>query len=421
MKILFFTDNFPPESNAPASRTFEHASRWVRAGHEVTIVTCAPNFPQGKVLPGYRNRLWQSEVMDGIKVIRLWTYMAPNEGVVRRVFDYLSFMVAAMVAAPFLPRTDVIVGTSPQFFTAVAAFWAGLIKRRPWVFELRDIWPESIKAVGASGHGPAFRAIQALEMFLYRRAARIVAVTHSFKRTLVSRGIPAEKIAVVTNGVDLSRYAPRPRDPEIERKLELSGKFVVGYVGTHGMAHGLDTLLDAAAMMRDDDLLKHVVMVFVGDGARRAELTRAAQRLDLTNVRFVGPVSKDEVARYWSVLDLAIIHLRRTDLFTTTIPSKLFECMGMGLAVALGLEGEAREIVQRHDAGIEFTPEDSGELVSLIGRLVENPDLLARYRANGLAAAPHYDRDNLATDMLHELEIAAVGGPGIRHEPALRP
>lgn len=415
MKILFFTDNFPPESNAPASRTYEHATRWVRAGHEVTVVTCAPNFPQGRVHEGYRNRLWQKETMDGIQVVRLWTYMAPNSGYARRVLDYVSFMIMGMLAAPFLPRADVIVGTSPQFFTLVAAWWASIVKRAPWVLELRDIWPESLKAVGAGKQGVVFAALQRLELFLYRRATRIVAVTNSFKRILVERGVPAEKIAVVTNGVDLTRFAFREKDCKLLQSLDLEGRFVAGYIGTHGMAHGLGTLLDAAAKLAADPRFDQIVLLFVGDGARREELRQDAAGRGLRNVRFAGPVPKHEIARYWSLLDLSIIHLRRTDLFATTIPSKMFECMGMGIPVALGVRGEALEILDRHEAGRGFMPEDADDLVELITQLANDPEGLARYRANGLAAAPYYDREALAQAMLCELETAA------QHRLAARP
>ena len=408
MKILFFTDNFPPESNAPASRTYEHAVRWVRAGHHVTVVTCAPNFPRGRVFAGYRNRLWQREVMDGIEVVRLWTYMAPNEGYARRVLDYLSFMAMGMLAAPFLPRPDVIVGTSPQFFTLIAAWWTSVMKRRPWVLELRDIWPESIKAVGAGGQGAIFTLLQRIEMFLYRRATRIVTVTNSFRRVLVERGVPAEKIAVVTNGVDLTRYSPREKDVELVRELGIEDHFVAGYIGTHGMAHGLDTLIEAAEALAREPGSRNITMLFVGDGARRAELAAEAERRGLKGVRFIGPVPKEEIARYWSVLDLSVIHLRRTELFTTTIPSKMFECMGMGIPIALGVEGEALEILDRHKAGAGVTPEDSAGLARLVRALASDPSQLAQYRANGLAAAKQYDRDTLARAMLEQLAITTA-------------
>ena len=206
MHVLFLTDNFPPEVNAPASRTHEHCRQWVAAGARVTVITCAPNFPKGRVFDGYRNRLWQQEVMDGVRVIRVWSYITANEGFARRVLDYMSFMLSAFLASLFVRRVDVVVGTSPQFFTAVAAWAVGAIKRVPFVFELRDLWPESIKAVGAMKQSAAIRLLERLEMFLYRRAARIVSVTHAFRETLIKRGIDGAKIDVVTNGVDVSRF-----------------------------------------------------------------------------------------------------------------------------------------------------------------------------------------------------------------------
>jgi len=247
MHILFLTDNFPPEVNAPASRTFEHCREWVRAGQQVTVVTCAPNFPQGKVYEGYRNRLWQSEEMDGIRVIRVWSYITANEGFVKRILDYVSFMVAAVLAAPWIRGVDVVIGTSPHFFTVCGAYLVSRMKRIPFVFELRDIWPESIKAVGAMGDSPVIRLLEKVEMFLYRQAVCIVSVTNSFKRILVGRGVDGDKIEVVTNGVDLAGFGPREKDAELTARFGLEGKFVAGYVGTHGMAHALETILEAAA------------------------------------------------------------------------------------------------------------------------------------------------------------------------------
>ena len=185
MHILFLTDNFPPEVNAPASRTFEHCREWVRLGEQVTVITCAPNFPKGTVFPGYQNRLWQVEMLDGIRVIRVWSYITANEGFVRRSLDYMSFMVSATIASLFVKKVDVVIGTSPQFFTVCAAYVVGLFKRVPLVFELRDIWPESIKAVGSMNDGFLYRSLEKLELFLYKKASRIIALTQSFKKELV--------------------------------------------------------------------------------------------------------------------------------------------------------------------------------------------------------------------------------------------
>jgi hypothetical protein len=408
MHILFLTDNFPPEVNAPASRTHEHCRQWAAAGHRVTVITCAPNFPKGRVFDGYRNALWRLETMDGLRVIRVWSYITANEGFTRRVLDYLSFMVTATMASLFVRRVDVVVATSPQFFTACAGWAVGACKRIPFVFELRDLWPESIKAVGAMKASVAIRFLEALEMFLYRRATRIVSVTHSFRRTLGSRGIDMEKIDVVTNGVDITRFSPRPKDVELERQLGLEGCFVAGYIGTHGMAHALETLLHAAQRLQSLAGGEQVRLLMLGDGACKAALQQQARQMGLANVIFADSVPKEQVARWWSLLDVSIIHLRRTELFTTVIPSKLFECMGMGIPVLHGVAGESAEIVEREGVGRVFEPENVDQLVSALLEMRSSREALATYKSNCLAAAARYDRTALASSMLSCLHRACA-------------
>jgi glycosyltransferase involved in cell wall biosynthesis len=400
LHILFLTDNFPPESNAPASRTFEHCREWVRAGHTVTVITCAPNFPKGKVFDGYSNRLWQQEVVSGIRVIRVWSYINANEGFVKRILDYQSFMLSATLAAPFVRSVDVVVGTSPQFFTACAAYLVSRMKRIPFVFELRDMWPESIKAVGAMKDSAVIRVLERIEMFLYHKAARIVTVTYAFKNTLMRRGINNQKIEVVTNGVDLSRFSPQAKDAQLLTQHRLDGKFVAGYIGTHGMAHALETLLRAAKILQQTPGAENIHVLFLGDGARKAELVKQTQEMGLGNVLFLDAVPKDQVKRYWSVLDVAVIHLRKTELFTTVIPSKLFECMGMGLPVLHGVAGESADIVVREKVGEVFESENEQQLVEGLLCMRDQPEAYAGYQQHGLEAAIRYDRRHLALKML---------------------
>ncbi len=404
MHILFLTDNFPPEVNAPASRTFEHCREWVTLGHRVTVITCAPNFPSGRVFAGYRNRLWQSEVMDGIGVVRVWSFISANDGVVRRILDYLSYMCTATMAALFVRRVDVVIGTSPQFFTVCAARGVAAFKRVPWVFELRDMWPESIKAVGAMRDSVLIRLLERLEMHLYRKASRIVTVTNAFRHALIARGIDPGKIDVVTNGVDLSRFSHQPKDAGLVQALGLEGRFVAGYIGTHGMAHALETLLDAAEMLQRMPGAENVLFLFLGDGARKADLVERARQQGLKNVRFLNTVPKAEVARYWSLLDVSVIHLRKTELFATVIPSKLFECMGMGIPVLHGLSGESADIVRREQVGEVFESENAEQLAQGVLRLRDDVTLFQQLRAHALRAAPRYDRVNLAHAMLEQIE-----------------
>lgn len=402
MHILFLTDNFPPEVNAPASRTFEHCREWVKYGHNVTVITCAPNFPKGKLFDGYRNKFWQSEDMSGIKVIRVWSYISSNDGFLKRILDYLSYMVTATLASFFVRKVDIIVGTSPQFFTACAAWGASLFKRRPWVFELRDIWPESIRAVGAMDGSRSFDALEKLELFLYRQATMIVSVTHSFKRNLVGRGVEPGKIHVVTNGADLEQFHPSEKDPELEAHLGLKGRFTAGYIGTHGMAHGLETLLEAARLLQDEGR-RDIRLLLLGDGASKVELLKRAQAMELDNVVFVDTVAKSLVRRYWSLLDASIIHLRATPLFESVIPSKLFECMAMGVPVLHGVRGESAEIVEAYDVGLTFEPGNSEQLRDRLVMLADNQTMAKRLGANGVAAAGQFSRSALAAEMLNRL------------------
>jgi hypothetical protein len=399
MHILFLTDNFLPEVNAPASRTFEHCREWGKAGHQVTVITCAPNFPQGKVYEGYRNKLWQREDMDGIRVIRVWSYITANEGVGKRILDYLSFMVSATLAAPFVRKPDIVIGTSPQFFTACAAWAVGKMNRIPFVFELRDLWPESIKAVGAMKNSLAIRIFEKVEMYLYHQAARIVSVTESFKCILVERGVEPDKIVVVTNGVDLSRFQPMAKDSELVARYGLEGKFVAGYIGTHGMAHALETILKTADRFRraGRDEFRFILL---GHGARKQALVEMAREMGLENVIFIESVPKEEVPRYWSLLDVSIIHLKKTDLFTTVIPSKMFECMGMGIPILHGVAGESAEMVKREGAGLVFQPENAEEIQEKLLLLHGDRKLYDQLKNNCLTAARNYDRSTLAGCML---------------------
>jgi len=402
MRILFLTDNFPPEVNAPASRTFEHCREWVAAGHEVVVITCAPNFPDGRVFEGYRNRLWQTEHAEGIKVIRVWSFITGNQGFSLRIIDYVSFMITSIIASLFVRRVDVIIGTSPQFFTACAANVVSLVKKRPWIFELRDIWPESIRAVSAINNGFILDLLEKLELRLYRRADAVISVTNAFKDNLIKRGIDGAKIFVVTNGVDTARFKPMAKDFDLLRRLRLEGKFVAGYIGTHGLAHGLETLIEAAALLDEaPQCSTHFLML--GGGAERERLKALAEAKGLSNMTFLDSVSKDEVVRYWSLLDASIVHLKRDDLFKTVIPSKIFECMGMGIPILHGVEGESAEIVHSEGVGISFEPENAEDLVARLRTLANDGNLRRSLSQAGPPAAARYRRSALAGKMLEIL------------------
>ena len=398
MRILFISDNFPPEVNAPASRTYEHTKRWVADGAEVTVITCAPNFPQGKVHEGYRNAWRTVEEIDGIRVVRVKSYITSNAGFARRILDYVSFMVTAVLFGLFEKRPDIIVSTSPQLFAAVAAWKLSIFKWRPFVFELRDLWPASIVTVGAREKGLAIRLLEKLELFLYRRAAAIVSVTKSFKEDLVSRGLDGKKINIVRNGVDLSRFQPRSRDEAMAERLGVTGKFVVAYLGTHGMAHALDNVLAAAARLQAHDGIR---FLFVGDGARKQAIVDAAQSMCLENAIFRASMPKEDMPAVWSVCDVALVHLKNDPVFATVIPSKIFEAFGMGKPVMIAQpEGEAVDLVTQAGAGEHVAPEDPDALAAAILNWYGDRKKRARFADAAQKAAHEHSRDRLAAEML---------------------
>lgn len=401
MHILFLSDNFPPETNAPATRGFEHAQRWVAAGHRVTVVTCAPNFPEGKVYEGYDNRWRQREVMSGIDVIRVKTFIAANKGFGARILDYLSFMATGSLAALSIERPDVVLATSPQFFCALGGWIVAALRRKPFVFELRDLWPESIKAVGAMKQSVAIELLEKLELFLYRRASAVVAVTEAFRENLVARGIPADKLHVVRNGVDLSRYAPRERDRELAKQLGVESKFVVGYLGTHGMAHALHRVVEAAELLRERE---EIHFLFVGGGAERDRLVELARSKGLANVSFHASFPKEDMPRLWSLCDLGLVHLKDQDVFRTVIPSKIFECFGMGVPVLYaGPDSEGAQIVRDARAGVTLPAERPREFADAVLSLASDRARVRELAHNARAAAPSYDRGRNALAMLDVL------------------
>ena len=396
MKLLFLSDNFPPEVNAPANRTYEHCKEWVKSGVDVTVITCAPNFPKGSVYPGYKNLLYQKEMMDGIIVIRVWSYITANEGFVKRILDYFSFAATSFFAGLFV-RTDLIIATSPQFFTAVSGSLLSFFKRKKWVFEVRDLWPESIIAVGAMRRNKAIRFFERIEKRLYKSADHIVVVTDTFKKKIMARGIAGKKISVFKNGANLDLFKPQPKNSPLQQKLDLTGKFVFAYIGTHGMAHGLDFILNSIKPLEETH--PELTFLLIGDGAEKKNLLQQAKKLDLKNVIFVDSVGKEEVVNYLSLMDVALVNLKKSDTFMTVIPSKIFEAAAMEKPILLGLEGETKRIIETYNAGVCFRPEDQESFYEAVKAIT----IKEKYQENlegSKKLVKDFDRSKIAAEML---------------------
>ncbi len=413
MHILFLSHYFVPENNAPAARVHAIAREWSRLGHHVTVITGVPNVPAGVAFDGYENRWRQVEWIDGVRTVRVWTYLAANRGRVRRGLNYLSFMFTATLFGMGLrPRADVVVATSPQFFAGWAGVPVSRAQKAPFVLEVRDIWPDSITAVGALSEGHMLvKALGHLERWLYGRADHIVTVGAGYRQNMIAKGVPPEKIDIVTNGVDSELFTPRPADPELLRRLGLTGKFIVIFAGTIGMASGLDVVLTAAQRLKEQGR-SDVAFLLVGDGAVRQALQAEAAARGLDAVVFTGLVPRPKLPAYLASSDACLVHFRKQPLFGTTLPSKFFEDAAMAKPILLGFEGAALAMLREADCGIAFEPGNGDELAAAVVRLADDADEAARLGANGRHyVLEHFDRRRLAGRYLEILERLERTGP----------
>ena len=399
MKILFLTDNFYPETNAPAKRTLEHCKEWSNLGHSITIITGAPNFPKGEVFKGYRNKLYQSEIIDRILVKRVWTYIAPNKGFFLRILDYMSFMLSSFFCGLFTKKQDIIVATSPQFFTLISGYFISRFKRIPLVLEIRDLWPESIVAVGAIKKSSwIIRVLYKIAIFLYKKSTIIICVTQSFKNDLIEKGIDKKKIFVVENGFDLSKnLTPNKSIEEIESEYDIKkDEFVVSFTGTVGMAHGLEIVLNSAKKI--DRKMKFLI---IGDGAKRSHLIKMTEKENLNNVKFIPNISWEEIININQIIDMHLVHLIDDLEFRKVIPSKIFESMALKKPIIMGVLGESREIVDKAKCGLNIMPENSNELNAIIKSCIDNPEMIHEMGKNGFDfLSKEYSRKKLANKMI---------------------
>jgi len=405
MRITFLCQYFPPEMGAPSARTFEHARHWAALGHDVTVITGFPNHPTGAIRPEYRGYFVKREKVEGIDLLRTWIYVAANRGFTKRVLNFLSFFFSSLILGSVMTRRpDVVVGTSPQFFCAVAAYLLSRVKRAPFVFEVRDIWPQSAIELGALRNPLLIRFLEAIETHLYRHAALVVAVAESTRHHLISKGVPAEKIRIIPNGIDAKFLASANTTPEQARdELGLNGSFIVSYIGTHGMSHALETVLLAAKEFSGDPAIH---FLFVGEGAEKEKLKRFAAELQLGNVTFVDQQPRERLLAFYRASDLGVVSLKRLPIFKKVLPSKLFELMGVGCPVICSVEGEAAGLVEKAEAGLCVEPENVEALIEAIKRLRSDAELRGRMSANGQRfVTAHYLRSALAEECLNALEL----------------
>jgi len=382
VKILYVSQYFPPEMGAPAARADELSRHWVRMGHEVTVLTGFPNHPTGVVPAEWRSRLRRllyKEKIAGVQVVRTWLWPLPNRRAHERIRNYASFFLSASISGLGLSKPDVVIGSSPQLLVALSGWWIARWKRVPFVFEVRDLWPESLAAVGAGGEGSTLhRTLSGIAGFLYRRSDHIVVVTPAFKDHLIQHWeVPAQKISIVENGVETDLFRPCPP----EKVPGTEDRFVICYIGTMGMAHGLETLIAAAQLLRQT--LPEAVFLLIGEGAEKERIEQRALARGLNNVRFLGQQPRERIPAYIAGAEICLVMLKKTELFKTVIPTKLLEYMSCEKPVIVAVDGQARDIAEEAGAGMFVEPEDSSGLAEAIQGLAADPERRRRMGMNG--------------------------------------
>jgi colanic acid biosynthesis glycosyl transferase WcaI len=390
MKILYVSQYFPPEMGAPAARAVELSRHWAAAGHEVTVLTAFPNHPTGVVPREYRDKLRRlvcREQIDGVNVVRTWLLPFPNRKAYERILNYSSFCASAASTGLFLSRPDVVIATSPQLLVGLSGWWLARCKRVPFVFEVRDLWPESLAAVGmGNGNSLLHRTLARIAGFLYRRSERIVVVTPAFEDYLVEHWrVPREKISVIENGVETDLFAPPAftTNPatSLRGQLGFEGKFVVSYIGTMGMAHGLETIISAAMQLQGTN--PEIAFLLLGEGAEKEHIVALARERGLSNLRFIDQQPREKIPAYISASDVCLVLLKKAEVFKTVIPTKMLEFMSCARPVILGVDGQARSILEEARGGLVIEPENAEALANAIRYLATNRELARELGHNG--------------------------------------
>jgi glycosyltransferase involved in cell wall biosynthesis len=400
MNILYFSHYFTPEIGAPSARIYDLAQRWLTGGNQVQVVTCFPNHPTGHLYPGYDQGRYLHENLDGIEVHRHWTYVTPNKGFIKKTLGHLSYLPAAkFISGPHVRSSDVAIGTSPTMFAAMAA--AGFAKRHkiPFIMEVRDLWPAIFVELGIIRNPLLIRWLEKWESRLYEQAAKVVVVTESFRRKLIERRLPPDKVATIPNGADVDFWNPVECSTEKRSQLQLEDRFIVLYIGAHGISHALERILDTADELRGT---RQIHFLFVGEGAEKEKLKQRARELELTNVTFFDPVGKDEVREFYAAADLCLVPLRNIPLFETFIPSKMFEMLSMARPIVASVQGEAADILRRSNGAVVVEPENSHQLARAIMDLYHQDEQARRQMGEQgrKFVKEYYSRQQLAASYL---------------------
>ncbi len=411
MRILYLSQYFPPEVGATQTRAYEMAKGLVRAGHHVTMIAEVPNHPSGIIHPCYRGKLYERAIFEGIDVIRVWVKASSTKTFGRRMAFYLSYMFMAIWAGLFISRKKyhVIYSTSPPLFVGAVGFVLSFLRRVPFVFEVRDLWPESAVVLGELNNPLAVKWATRLEEICYRRARRVVVATQGIRRRLIDRGLPPESLVFIPNGASLNVFQPRPQQAKQRRAaLSLNGKFIVLYAGILGVAQGMESLVEVANQLSND---AQIHFLFIGEGPKKAEVAALVERAGLTNLTLLGEKPQADMPGYFSAADVALVPLRRLELFQGALPSKMFEAWACACPVILSVDGEAREVLEKAQAGIYAPPQDTVAIAAAIINLKKHPDVRLDMGERGRQfVIENFSREKAAQTLEHLLRSIVEKG-----------
>ena len=398
--ILFITYYYPPEKGAAMVRIGETAKRLVKLGHQVTVLTTVPNYPTGIVPQEYRGRIMQEEIRDGVRVIRVWNYINSNTSFLRRILPHISFnLLAPLLGGRTVGRPDVIIACSLPLFDAISGRILSWWKRCPYIFWVADLWPETPIQLGMLHNRLMICLSRWLEWSAYEHAAIVWVVSEGARIDLIQRGFPPDRIFLGINGVDTALFRPMPMTPlQARTELGWDDQFTVLYAGTHGVVHGLMTVLDAADQMRDR---VDIQFIFIGDGAQKTDLVEQARKRNLRNITFKDAQLHEKMPLIYAAADICLVPARKAQVLKGFLPAKLFEIMACGRPILLGIDGEARQLAEEAAGAALFVePENSAALVSAIMHLKEHPDIAESLGKRGRAfAVSNFDRDQLVTSV----------------------
>ncbi len=394
MNILFITPYFLPETGAPQTRLYDLAKRLIKKGHSIEVLTTMPNYPSGIIEPGYRGRFFLKEEIREIPVVRIWSYASPTKGFINRILNYISFSVLAVFAAFRTGKCDVIYVESPPLFTGITGWAVKKIKKAPFLFYVADIWPDAAVEMGLLSKGLLFKLARLLEKFIYKKADKVAAVTKGWVEILKKKGVSADKLEYLPNGVDPEKFKPGTGGEALREKLGLKDKYIALFAGTHGIAQRMDIIVRAAEILKDE---KNIHFVFVGDGADKNRICALIKENNVENITLIDAQPLDRMPDWFDLGDCSIITLMKIPLMEGWIPVKLYESLAMTKPVVLGLTGESAGIVLNADAGLTVEPENPEEIANAVKYLAAHPEEAKKMGKNGRKyVAENYSRERTA-------------------------